>query len=128
MVVITLNRRKSQSDFKSNQIINKATSQLTKTAMLVTIIFIISLGFDLWYYVLAYNGVVAYILNSPLQVKYIYTFSLLIGSQSGLPSQTMRGLHLHFVLYRKNSIIILQHQYKCMTFCFVENRSLDGIC
>ena len=71
MVVITLNRRKTQSDFESNQVINKATSQLTKTAMLVTIIFIISLGFDLWYYVLAYNGVVAYILNSPLQV-YIF--------------------------------------------------------
>ena len=69
MVVITLHRRKSQSDFKSNDIINKATKELTKTAMLVTIIFIISLGFDLWYYVLAYHGVVPYILYSPIQVS-----------------------------------------------------------
>ena len=69
MVIITLNRRKNQSDFESNRIINEATNKLTKTAIIVTVAFIICLGFDLWYYVLAYNGVVAYILNSPIQVS-----------------------------------------------------------
>ena len=64
-----MTRRKNQSDFKSNKIINKATSELTKTAIIVTVVFIISVGFDLWYYVLGYNGVVDYILNSLFQVR-----------------------------------------------------------
>ncbi len=69
MVVLTLKRRKSQSDFRSNRVIDEAANKLTKTALIVTVMFIICLGFDLWYYVLAYNGVVPYILNSPVQVR-----------------------------------------------------------
>ena len=70
-----MHKRKNQSDFQSNRVINKATTELTKTAIIVTVMFIICLGLDLWYYVLAYNGVFAYILNSPMQVKnWIYGF------------------------------------------------------
>ena len=63
-----MHMRKNQSDFQTNRVINKATKELTKTAFIVTLMFIVCLGFDLWYYVLAYNGVIAYIFNSPLQV------------------------------------------------------------
>ncbi len=69
MVVITMTRRKNQSDFGTSKLINKATTELTKTAIIVTVVFIISLGFDLWYYVLGYSGVIDYVLNSPLQVS-----------------------------------------------------------
>ena len=69
MVVITMKKRKNKSNFKNNQIINNATSELTKTAIVVTVMFIITMGFDIWYYALAYNGVVVYISNSPLQVS-----------------------------------------------------------
>ena len=41
----------------------------TTTAIIVTIIFIVSLGYDLWYYILGYSGVFEYKLNSPLQVS-----------------------------------------------------------
>ena len=67
-----MHMRKNQSDFQTNRVINKATKELTKTALIVTVMFIVCLGFDLWYYVLAYNGVIAYIFNSPLQVCLFY--------------------------------------------------------
>ena len=70
MVIYTMHKRKNQSDFQTNRVIDKATKELTKTAFIVTVMFIICLGFDLWYYVLANNGVIAYIFNSPLQVMY----------------------------------------------------------
>ena len=63
-----MKKRINESDFKSNRVINKAATELTKTAIIVTVMFMICLGFDLWYYVLAYNGVIAYVLNSPIQV------------------------------------------------------------
>ena len=51
----------------SSNVIDKATNQITKTAIVVTVIFIITLGVDLWYYLLAYVGLVKYVFNSPLQ-------------------------------------------------------------
>ena len=49
------------------RVIDTAASQLTKTAITVTAIFIVALGYDLWYYVLGYSGVTEYKMNSPLQ-------------------------------------------------------------
>ena len=57
------------SSFCQTQTLNKATRELTKTAIIVTVIFIISLGYDLWYYILGYSGVIEYKINSPLQVS-----------------------------------------------------------
>ena len=62
-------------DFISNQcdtfsfvsrVIDTA-AQLTKTAITVTAIFIVALGYDLWYYILGHLGVTEYIYNSPKQ-------------------------------------------------------------
>ena len=49
------------------RVIDTAARQLTKTAITVTAIFIVSLGFDLWYYVLGYSGVTEYKMNTPMQ-------------------------------------------------------------
>ena len=49
------------------RIIDTAAKQLTKTAITVTAIFIVALGYDLWYYVLGYSGVIEYKMNTPLQ-------------------------------------------------------------
>ena len=47
--------------------IDTAASQLTKTAIIVTAIFVVALGYDLWYYILAYSGLTEYKINTPLQ-------------------------------------------------------------
>ena len=44
-----------------------AARQLTKTAITVTGIFIVALGYDLWYYVLGYAGIIEYKMNTPIQ-------------------------------------------------------------
>ncbi len=49
------------------RVIDKAASQLTKTAITVTAIFIVALGYDLWYYLLGYAGATDYKMNTPLQ-------------------------------------------------------------
>ena len=49
------------------RVIDTAASQLTKTAITVTAIFIVALGYDLWYYLLGYSGVIVYKMNTPLQ-------------------------------------------------------------
>ena len=71
-IVLTLRKRAKEPNFAESTIINKATRELTKTAIIVTIIFIISLGYDLWYYILGYSGVIEYKLNSPLQVSSLF--------------------------------------------------------
>ena len=47
--------------------IDTAASQLTKTAITVTAIFIVALGYDLWHYLLGHLGLYEYIYNSPRQ-------------------------------------------------------------
>jgi len=54
-------------------IVDRASTELTKTAIAVTIIFIISIGYDLNYYLLGYTGVTVYELGTPIQVvSYLY--------------------------------------------------------
>ena len=50
------------------RVIDTAASQLTKTAITVTAIFILALGFDSWYYLLGYTGATHYVFNSPVQI------------------------------------------------------------
>ena len=59
------------------RVIDTATRQLTKTAITVTAIFIVALGYDLWYYVLGYSGITEYKMNSPLQKIGKLSFNLL---------------------------------------------------
>ena len=66
--------------FESTRVIDSATTQLTKTAITVTSIFIICLGYECWNYTLGELGVVTYQLGSPVQ-KVSPIFSLFRGTQ-----------------------------------------------
>nr|CAJ38812.1 putative origin recognition complex subunit 3 protein [Platynereis dumerilii] len=66
-IVYTLLARQRQTQLAQSRVIDAATKQLTKTAMVVTTWFIIALGYDLWYYILGYNNVIKYQKNSPIQ-------------------------------------------------------------
>ena len=61
------------------RVIDTAASQLTKTAITVTAIFIVALGYDLWYYLLAYSGVTDYKINTPLQKIGRYSVEFVLG-------------------------------------------------
>ena len=63
------------------RVIDTAASQLTKTAITVTAIFIVALGYDLWYYLLAYCGLAEYKANSQLQKigRYSIDYRILSG-------------------------------------------------
>lgn len=67
MVAFSLHRRKQNTEFGSSRAIDNASRQLTKTAIVVTCIFIVALGYDIWYYLLGKFELVVYINNSPLQ-------------------------------------------------------------
>ena len=49
------------------RVIDTAANQLTKTAITVTAIFILALGYELWHYLLAHLGVTEYIFFSTKQ-------------------------------------------------------------
>ena len=51
-----------------SRVIDTAASQLTKTAITVTAIFIVALGYDSWYYLFGYSGVIEYTFNTPVQI------------------------------------------------------------
>lgn len=66
-VLVTFQKRKKTSELGSSRIIDKASSDLTKTAITVTTIFIFAIGYDMIYYMLGFNNVVEYINGSVLQ-------------------------------------------------------------
>ena len=47
-VVYAFQRRSQQSNLANSRVIDSATTELTRTAIVVTVIFFIALGFDLW--------------------------------------------------------------------------------
>lgn len=70
MVIWTFKKRKKSPELGvagESQVIDMATKELTKTAFVVTVIFVIALGYDCWYYLLGNLGVITYVLNSPEQ-------------------------------------------------------------
>ena len=69
LVVLSFKKRAKSNLGASGSaaVVEKASNELTKTAIVVTGIFIIALGVDLWYYTLANVGVVPYVFNSPIQ-------------------------------------------------------------
>ena len=61
-IVITLRRRQKavKNASQRSRIVDSAEQQLTRTAIAVTIVFILSLSWDLWCYVLARFGIMRY--------------------------------------------------------------------
>lgn len=66
-VMVSLHRRRSNTKLGQSNIIDKASAQFTRTAILVTAFFIFSLSFDSFYYILGTVGVTQYIHNSGIQ-------------------------------------------------------------
>lgn len=66
MVLVTLKKRHNHPAFRTTTIIEKASYQMTKTMILVTIFFIIFVGFDSWFFLLS-TSVLKYIYNSTVQ-------------------------------------------------------------
>ena len=67
IIVCKLQRRKKNLSLGQSTVIDRASTQLTKTAAIVTLIFIVTIGYDLHYYLLGYSGITSYDLNSPVQ-------------------------------------------------------------
>lgn len=67
LVIHQLNKRLKDTKLGHSCIVDRASTELTKTAIAVTIIFIISIGYDLNYYLLGYTGVTVYELGTPIQ-------------------------------------------------------------
>ncbi len=67
-LLLSLHKRQTCSTLGSSRIINNANQQLTRTAITVTFIFIISLSWDSWFYLLGFAGVVSYEVNSTMQI------------------------------------------------------------
>ena len=66
-ILYVLKVRTNDKNFVFSNTIRVASDRLTKTAITLTIIFIFSIGFGLWHYVLAYTGVITYEINKPIQ-------------------------------------------------------------
>lgn len=78
-IIYTLRLRQSSNlGGGSTSTIDRATSQMTKCAVMVTVIFILSIGPDSWLYMLSSLEAAPYVYNSPLQK--IMVFLTLINS------------------------------------------------
>ncbi|ELU10685.1 hypothetical protein CAPTEDRAFT_191049 [Capitella teleta] len=72
-----LRKRKGNSELGQSKTIDRATEQLTKTAVTVTIIFILSVGYDLHYFLLGYNlHIIEYTIGSPVQKVGVFLSNL----------------------------------------------------
>ena len=67
-IISVLCQRHRDPDLGVTNVVNLAMRRITCTAIAVTIIFILSLSWDFWFYLLGRAGVVSYIKNSLLQV------------------------------------------------------------
>ena len=74
MVIATFKRRK-RSTLSTSRVIDKASAELTKTAIIVTCIFIVTIGYDSVYYTLGHHSIVEYVVNTPKQLVGIWLSS-----------------------------------------------------
>ena len=56
--------------------IQNAEEQITKTAVAVSVVFILSLGWDAFYCLLGFTGAIEYQFNKPLQVTGVFLTAL----------------------------------------------------
>ena len=75
-IIVTLMRLKRDFNHSSSFLINSAAKHMTKTAMTVTVIFILSMSWDFWYYLLGRAGLVSYVKNTLLQMIGLWLSSL----------------------------------------------------
>ena len=77
-IVWTLRQRRRLLDEMQQQsrILDIADHQLTRTGLVVAIVFFISLSWDAWFYLLAYAGLANYEMNSILQIVGVFLAAL----------------------------------------------------
>ena len=69
-MVINSFRKRAKANLGASgaaSVIDRASAELTKTAVVVTVVFILAYSFDAWLFLLAYAGVTEYIMKSPTQ-------------------------------------------------------------
>ena len=67
-IMMTLRKRQADgNDLGQSNVINRATKQFTKLAIVVTSVFILTVGPDSWYFMLANLQVTEYTVNTPVQ-------------------------------------------------------------
>lgn len=67
LIIITFRKRQKDTELAASRVIDKATSQLTRMSIVVTVIFFITIGYDNWYYMLGNTGIIMFDINSPIQ-------------------------------------------------------------
>ena len=72
LVIAQLLKRKGEQGLGQSRLVNRAATQITKTAITVTAVFVVSLSYDVWYYMLGHTGAVVYIMNSITQLVGIW--------------------------------------------------------
>ena len=66
-ILVSLRKRLSSSTLPCSSVIDDASTLMTKSGVAVTVICILTIGYDVIYYVLGAIGVTAYVVNSPVQ-------------------------------------------------------------
>ncbi len=76
LVAYKLRKRRDNVALGQSRVLDRASADLTKTAIVVSIIFAISIGYDLHYYLLGHTGVVTYELNTLIQKVGVFLSNL----------------------------------------------------
>ena len=76
LIIRTLHTRSKDTTLGQSKVVDQASAALTKTAVTVTTIFIVTIGYDLHYYLLGYTGVTTYELNTPIQKVGVFLSNL----------------------------------------------------
>lgn len=67
LILYTFHQRKKSQDMAQSKLIDKATTELTKTAIVVTVIFIVSMSLESWYYLLGTTGIIQFDVGGVIQ-------------------------------------------------------------
>ncbi len=76
IVSVTLNKRAKDTVLGHSKMVDRAGAQLTKTAIVVTVIFIITIGYDLHFYLLGETGLLSYEMGKPEQKVGVFLANL----------------------------------------------------
>ena len=75
-VLLSLYQRRREAQLSASRIIDKAKTELTKTAITVTVIFIITMGLNVWYFLLGTVGLIDMIFYGVIHMISIWLASL----------------------------------------------------
>ena len=66
-ILMSFRKRLNSSTMPSSRVLDNANSFMTKNGVAVTVIFILTMGYSIIYYVLGNVGVASYVVNTPAQ-------------------------------------------------------------